>query len=195
MLAHPGRSSSRSLGEDGQLASPFGRRFLILAFPPTNKRAAMNASKSGPNPDGVRDANVWQLAILAEAVDSPCADREPVGDLGDPQEAVPAAVKGHQVRRAGRCGYAWRGARGEPGPGRCRPGGLGTPAFSAPARLGVWVVKSSGFSTNGWEGWTGSSSLSVIFTPSCDAFAPSTTVPKPFRDRKVGGSNPLAPTH
>jgi hypothetical protein len=50
------------------------------------------------------------------------------------------------------------------------------------------------FSANGWDGWTTDVSRSVIISDGWKGFGWSATVPTPFRDRKVGGSNPLAPT-
>jgi len=124
-----------------------------------------------PNTYRVVYPHVRKVAVFAEAIDGPRADRELLRDIGDPQQAVPAVSD-----------------KGVSGP---RPFRLRTVPIRVPNR----VPKFLGFPCE-WLGRLDSGAVSppVMVAHPCERFRQAAMVPIPFRDRKVGGSNPLAPT-
>jgi hypothetical protein len=78
----------------------------------------------------------------------------------------------------------------------CAAGPVPAPPWAsvAPESGSKWVAKLFVFAAKGWGGWTDPPSPSVVFSQTCEGSGPTATVGSPFRDRKVGGSNPLAPT-
>ena len=56
------------------------------------------------------------------------------------------------------------------------------------------VVKSFEKPVDNWDGWTSRPALFAMFSLICERFARAATLRRPIRDRKVGGSNPIAPT-
>jgi hypothetical protein len=81
----------------------------------------------------------------------------------------------------------------------------GTSSLAGPTRAPVapgavpdsgskWVAKFLSFAVKPWDGWTPSPCPPVMVSPVCETSEPYAMVSLPFRDRKVGGSNPLAPT-